>query len=365
MSLSSCFLVPSFPWSPLLRIPYYFRAPTRYSRESADGAACTMSFFDALEAGSQIDFYRIDAPVARSGMATIYRATDTRDGRTVALKIPHPDIEADPILFDRFQREAAIGERLRHPNVMQVFGGEERSRVYMVMEWCEGRLLRHILDEGRIPQDRAIRIAGEVLKALGYIHANGVVHRDIKPENILVDSQDNIKLIDFGIAGDTASRRLTYANFTTALGTPDYIAPEQVKGKRGDARTDLFSMGVILYEMLTGKLPFSGPSPLAAMNDRLLNHPLPPRVADPSVSPQLQEILYRALERDPKNRYVNAQEFLHDLQHPDQVGVEDRPELRDWQKRKAQLPRKILYYAGLALIPVVILLIMVLIARVR
>jgi serine/threonine-protein kinase len=274
-------------------------------------------------------------------------------------------MEADPILSDRFKREAEIGARLRHPNVMEVYSGDRRSRVYMVMEWCHGRLLRQILNEGRMPQDRAIRIAIEVLKALDYIHANGVVHRDLKPENIMVDDDDHIKLIDFGIAGDTASRRLTYANFTAMLGTPDYIAPEQVKGKRGDGRTDLYSMGVILYEMLTGKLPFSGPSPLAAMNDRLLNHPLPPSVADPTISPQLQEIIYRALERDPKNRYATAKEFIRDLEHPDQVGVEERPELLHWQKRKSQLSRKILYYSGLALIPVVILLIMVLIAHHR
>lgn len=322
-----------------------------------------MSLYDPLDPGSKIDDYRIDAQVARSGMATIYRATDMRDGRTVALKIPHPDMEADPIFFDRFKREAAIGERLRHPNVMAVYPDDRRSRVYMVMEWCEGRLLRKILDEGRIPHDRAIRIAEEVLKALDYIHSNGVIHRDLKPENIMVDSSDHIKLIDFGIAGDTASRRLTYANFTATLGTPDYIAPEQIKGKRGDARTDLYSMGIILYEMLTGKVPFSGPSPLAAMNDRLLNHPVPPRVADPTVSPQLQEILYRALERDPKNRYPTAHEFLHDLEHPEEVGVDDRPELLNWQKRKSQAARKILYYSGLAMIPVVILLLMMLIAR--
>jgi serine/threonine-protein kinase len=324
-----------------------------------------MSFYDVLEPGTLVDSYRIDAPIAKSGMATIFRATDTRDGRTVALKIPHPDMEADPILSDRFKREAEIGARLRHPNVMEVYGGDRRSRVYMVMEWCHGRLLRQILNEGRMPQERAIRIAIEVLKALDYIHSNGVVHRDLKPENIMVDDNDHIKLIDFGIAGDTASRRLTYANFTAMLGTPDYIAPEQVKGKRGDGRTDLYSMGVILYEMLTGKLPFSGPSPLAAMNDRLLNHPLPPSVADPTVSPQLQEIIYRALERDPKNRYGTAKEFIRDLEHPDQVGIEERPELLNWQKRKSQLSRKILYYAGLALIPVVILLIMVLISRHR
>ena len=235
----------------------------------------------------------------------------------------------------------------------------------MVMEWCDGRLLRRILDEGRLSYDRAVRIAKGVLKALAYIHSNGVVHRDLKPENILVDDNDNIKLIDFGIAGDSSSRRLTYTNFTTALGTPDYISPEQVKGKRGDGRSDIYSMGVILYEMLTGKLPFHGPTPLAAMNDRLLNHPVPPRVADPSVSPQMQEILYRALERDPKNRYARAEEFLHDLEHPEEVGVEDRDEIRDWQNRKSPLVRKILYYGGLALIPVVILLLMILIAHNR
>jgi eukaryotic-like serine/threonine-protein kinase len=324
-----------------------------------------MGFYDGLEPGTQLDSYRIDAPVARSGMASIYRATDLRDNRVVALKIPHPDMEADPILFDRFKREAAIGERLNHPNVMRVFGGDKRSRIYMVMEWCDGRLLRKILDQGRITKERAIRIAMEVLKALDYIHTNGVVHRDLKPENIMVDESDNIKLIDFGIAGDTASRRLTYANFTATLGTPDYISPEQVKGKRGDGRSDIYSMGVILYEMLSGKLPFSGPNPMAVMNDRLLNPPVPPRVADSTISPQLQEILYRALERDPNHRYASAREFLHDLEHQDEVGVEDRPEIHNWQKRKSHLLRKIFYYGGLAMIPVVVLLVMVLLAHHR
>jgi serine/threonine-protein kinase len=324
-----------------------------------------MSFYDTLEAGAQLDSYRIDAPVARSGMATIFKATDLRDNRTVALKIPHPDLEADPILFDRFKREAAIGQRLNHPKVMRVYDDEKRSRIYMVMEWCEGRLLRQILDEGRISQGRAIRIAIGVLDALEYIHANGVAHRDLKPENIMVDDRDNLKLIDFGIAGDASARRLTYANFTATLGTPNYISPEQVKGKRGDGRSDLYSMGVILYEMLTGKLPFSGPNPIAVMNERLLNYPIPPRVADASVSPQLQEVIYRALERDPRNRYATAHEFRHDLEHLDRVGVEDRIELRDWQKRKSQMSRKILYYSALALIPVVILLVMFLIAHHR
>jgi serine/threonine-protein kinase len=322
-----------------------------------------MGFLDSIEAGSQIDSYRIEAPVARSGMASIFRAIDVRDNRVVALKIPHPDMEADPILFDRFQRESGIGEKLSHPKVMRVYGGEKRSRIYMVMEWCYGRLLRDILAEGRMPHDRALRIAIGILDALEYIHANGVVHRDLKPENIMVDDQDNIKLIDFGIASDSSARRLTYANFTATLGTPNYISPEQVKGKRGDGRSDIYSVGVILYEMLTGKQPFSGDSPLAVMNDRLLNHPTPPTIADPTISPELQEVLYRALERDPKNRYAKAHDFQYDLEHLDQVGVQDRPELRDWLKRKSHLTRKILYYSALALVPVVLLLLMIVVAH--
>jgi eukaryotic-like serine/threonine-protein kinase len=324
-----------------------------------------IGFLDTIESGALIDSYRIESPVARSGMASIFRATDVRNNRVVALKIPHPDMEADPILFDRFQREAAIGEKLNHPMVMRVYGGEKRSRIYMVMEWCEGRLLREILSQGPISHDRAIRIAIRVLDALEYIHEQGIVHRDLKPENIMVDANDNVKLIDFGIAGDSGARRLTYANFTATLGTADYISPEQVKGKRGDGRSDIYSMGVILYEMLTGRLPFSGSSPMQIMNDRLLNYPLPPSNADPSISPQLQEVLYRALERDPQNRYAHAREFAHDLQHLDQVGVEDRVEIREWDKRKSHMSRQIVYYGALALIPVVILLLMVLVARHR
>jgi serine/threonine-protein kinase len=305
--------------------------------------------------GDMLDHYRIESLVARSGMASIFRATDTRTGRTVALKIPHPEMEADIVLFDRFKREQEIGQKLDHPYVMKVLPNEGASQIYMVMEWVEGRLLRQILmQEKKLPVDRAVGLTRKICDALDYIHRHGVVHRDLKPENIMVDDQANIKLIDFGIAGHEGARRLTFAKLSQVMGTPDYISPEQVKGKRGDGRSDIYALGVMFYEMLTGKVPFQGPNAFAIMNDRLLNNPIPPREIDPSISPELQEIIYRAIERDPKNRYASAREFLQDLEHPDQVGVAERTELRDWKDRRTGWPRRVAFYAMLALIPVVV-----------
>jgi serine/threonine-protein kinase len=317
-----------------------------------------------LHSGDQLDYYRIDGLVARSGMASIFRGTDTRDGRAVAIKLPHEEMEADPILYDRFQREEDIGKKLDHPGVVRVLTDEKRSRRYMVLEWVEGRLLRQILNEAKkLPAERATRITLALSKALEYIHAQGVVHRDLKPENIMIGPNDEVKLIDFGIAANAGSRRLTFAKLTQAMGTPDYISPEQVKGKRGDARSDVYSLGIMFYEMLTGKVPFTGPNPFVIMNERLLNNPIPPREVNPEITPEMQEIIYRALERDPSKRYPNAHEFALDLEHPEKVGVADREELKNWKQRRSPIMRQVLFYIMLALIPVVVFGLMLFIAN--
>jgi eukaryotic-like serine/threonine-protein kinase len=320
---------------------------------------------NVLEAGGQIDSYRIDEVLSQSRISSVFRATDLRDGRMVALKVPDAEMETDPFLLERFRRAAEIGEKLGHHGVMRVFSEVERTRVYMVMEWCEGRTLQQLMKAARIPSERAIRITTAVLEALQYLHDNGVVHRALTPECIMVSDNDAIKLIDFGRASDAASRRLTYTNLADELGTIDYVSPEQVGGRRCDGRTDIFSMGVIFYEMITGKLPFTGASPAELMKARLVNPPIPPRIAMASISPQLQEVLYRALEKDPRNRYARAHDFAHDLKHLDQVGIEERPELRNWNRKSGQRLRRILFYVFLLLLPAAILGIMVLITRTK
>jgi serine/threonine-protein kinase len=318
----------------------------------------------SLHSGEQLDTYFLEELIARSGMASIFKATDTRTGRTVAIKIPHPEMEADPVLFDRFKREEEIGEALDHPGVMKVYPDPSKTAIYMVMEWVEGRLLRQILREhAPLTQERAIKLTIAICDALDYIHRNGVVHRDLKPENIMVDSQDRIKLIDFGIAGKAGARRLTFGKLSQVMGTPDYISPEQVRGKRGDGRSDIYSLGIMLYEMLTGKTPFVGNNPFLIMNDRLLNNPIPPREHNPSISKELQEVIYRAMEREMQDRYSTANEFAWDLEHLDEVETADRTELREWKKRRTPWLKRIAFYVAMALIPVIIFGLLMFVAR--
>jgi serine/threonine-protein kinase len=317
-----------------------------------------------LAPGDTLDHYRLDATVARSGMSTLYKATDLRDGKSVAIKVPHEEMEADPVLVARFKREQEIGLELDHPGVVKTYQEDAGSRLYIAMEWVEGRLLRAILnEEGKLPIDRAVNLTLQICDALDTMHKHGVVHRDLKPENVMVDDEDRIKLIDFGIAKKEDARRLTFVDVSKMLGTPDYISPEQVKGQRGDQRSDVYSLGAMLYEMLTGEPPYTGSNPLAVMNERLLNDPKPVRALRRDVSPELEEIVKRALAREPRNRYQTASEMAWELEHPEMVGVEETERHTVVGRLKLPAARKLALYAGLVLAPVLIFALMVLLAR--
>ena len=294
----------------------------------------------------------------------MYRATDVRTGKTVALKVPHPQMDADLTFVERFQRAGEIGRHLDHPDILKVFPEDHPSQNYMVMEWVDGKLLRQILDEQKkLPQDRAVKIAFGICQALSYIHNHGIVHRNLRPEHVMVDAQDHVKLIDFGLAAQTGARRITFTKLSQAMSSPEYISPEQVQGKRSDARSDLYSLGVMLYEMVTGRKPFHGANAFEVMNDRLLENPVPPREIDPAISPHLQEVIYRAMEREPQYRYPNAHDFAFDLEHLDQVGVAARPELQDWRKKRSAVTRKTLLFAAMVFVPIVIFALLFYFAR--
>src|SRR3569832_1634766 len=278
-----------------------------------------------LRPGDRLDQYLLDDIIARSGMATIFRARDNVYGHMVALKVPYLQYESDIVFHERFLREEQIGLRLHHPAIIKVFRPKEKSRVYLAMEYIEGELLSVRLHrEVRLPIAEALDFAIQIADALVYLHSQNVVPRDLKPENIMNLPDGKLKLMDFGIALDASLRKITWSGLSQTMGTPDYMAPEQVKGRRGDAHTDIYSLGVILYDMLTGQVPFTGENVYAAMRAKVHEDPLPPRKLRPDLSPQLEEIILHALERAPKDRFESAVAFLEALTHPEEVTLTDR-----------------------------------------
>jgi serine/threonine-protein kinase len=284
--------------------------------------------------------FEITDLVARSNMASIFRATDKASGQPVAIKVPLMTLESDVAGFERFQREEEIGSRLNHPAILKVIKIDgKKSRPYLVMEFLEGRTLSEVLSKrGKLSEGEAVDYAIKVCDALDYLHENGIAHRDLKPQNIMICTDGSMRLFDFGIARVETARRLTFVGLTPTLGTPDYISPEQVRGKRGDGRSDIYSLGAILYEMVTGVTPFQGESPYIVMNARVSGDAEAPRKLNMELNPALEEVILHAMERDPKSRYQKATEMRAELADLSSVEITHRDQRlrapQPWKSRK-------------------------------
>jgi eukaryotic-like serine/threonine-protein kinase len=264
--------------------------------------------------------YELDGIVGRGGMAEVYRARDIRLDRIVGVKTLRDDLARDQTFQARFRREAQSAASLNHPSIVAVYDtGEDMAGnnpvPYIVMEFVDGRTLRDLLrDDRRLLPERAAEITDGVLRALDYSHRNGIVHRDIKPGNVMLTRSGDVKVMDFGIARAVSDSQLTMTQTAQVIGTAQYLSPEQARGERVDHRSDLYSTGCLLYELLTGRPPFTGDSPVAIAYQHVKEEPVPPSQLDPEVPPWADAIVLKAMQKDPADRYQSAGEMRNDIQ---------------------------------------------------
>lgn len=282
-----------------------------------------MPMTTAYTPGAVIDHYEIIRMLGHGGMNKVYLAQDLHNQEQVVLKFPNEDLIGNIAVFERYKREAEIGSRIKHPYIQQLLNmDEERREEYIVVEYIKGRTLREVLEDTApdpMPPAEAIRITMQICEALAYCHEHGVLHRDIKPENIMLQEDGNIKIIDFGIALLEGARRVTWRGLTSTVGTPDYMSPEQLRGERGTASSDIYAVGAMLYEMLCGHPPFEGENVFAIMNQHVSQDPPPILDCNPNLSPALATVVMRAIRRESEKRYKSMQDMLHDLRNLEKV----------------------------------------------
>ena len=257
--------------------------------------------------------YRVIKRLGSGGMADVYCAQDQQLGRQVAVKLLYRHFAEDEQFVERFRREASSAAGLQHPNIVGIYDrGEWNGTYYIAMEYIEGRTLKDVIRErGPAPPEAAVDIVLQILRAARFAHQRGIVHRDIKPHNVLIDDDGRVKVTDFGIARAGAS---DMTETGLIMGTSQYLSPEQAQGKPVDARSDLYSIGIVLYEMLTGRVPFDAESPVAVALKQVSEAPVPPRQLNPEIPPSLDAVVLRALAKDPARRFADADEFIAALQ---------------------------------------------------
>src|ERR1700749_3653181 len=264
--------------------------------------------------------YELDGGVGRGGMAEVYRARDIRLDRIVAVKTLREDLARDQTFQARFRREAQSAASLNHPSIVAVYDTGEDNHgsapvPYIVMEYVDGRTVRDLMrPDRRLLPELALEITDGVLRALDYSHRNGIVHRDIKPANVMVTRNGDIKVMDFGIARAVSDAQATMTQTAQVIGTAQYLSPEQARGERVDARSDLYSTGCLMYELLTGRPPFTGASPVAIASQHVRENPIPPSRLDPSLPPWADSIVLKAMAKSPNDRYQSAAEMQADIQ---------------------------------------------------
>ncbi len=276
-----------------------------------------------LQIGDQFDHFQILGHIAQGGMSDVYKAYDLLSSKEVVLKIPDRMSIGDPAQFERFQRELEVMETLRHPAIQLGLGsGRYNSTPYLVTELVVGKSMRDFVQSAApVPPDQAVQLIRKIADGIAHCHDHQIIHRDLKPENILITDEGQPIILDFGLALTKKSYRVTYANLSSTAGTPDYMAPEQIEGQRGDQRTDLYAVGIMFFELLTGRVPFSGDNTMVVMSQHL--HAVIPRLdrERPDISPQLAAVVMRCLERDPNDRYSDLHAFIHDLDNINDVDI--------------------------------------------
>jgi serine/threonine-protein kinase len=269
----------------------------------------------SITPGENIGPYRIIEQLGSGGMATVYKAYHPALDRYVAIKIMHPAFKADPQFFERFQREARVVAKLEHPNIIPIYDfNEHQGEPYLVMRFVEGDTLKPRMESGPLSSAEILHLTRPVCQALAYAHQQGVLHRDIKPSNIMLSSNGDIFLTDFGLARMVQAGESTLSQ-DMMIGTPQYISPEQAQGLRElDGRTDVYSLGVVLFEMLTGQVPFTADTPFATVHDHIFT-PLPlPTTLNPDLNPAVERMLLKALAKEPADRFETVDELLEGLE---------------------------------------------------